>query len=161
MADDWLKQRAERQQAQMLDWLGRHDGRSGALMIVTVAMMGALSAATPAVKQWNGLFLVGLGLSAVGFGTVMYNILRGQVPRIRKAKPSLAFFGTIAAMTQDEFQKRFMAMTQEEYIEDLLANTYVNARIIRSKFRCLTRALVALMLTAVPWAWTLSMAKSL
>lgn len=161
MIDDWVKARAEKSLAQMIDWIGRHDSRSAGLMGITVAMMGALSAATPSLKQWTPVFMLALALTASGFGMVLYQLMRGQIPRLRSGKPSIGFFGTIAAMPQDEFRKRFTEMTEEEYLEDLLNQCYVNARILRSKFRCLKRGLITLLLTALPWTWAISLAKSL
>lgn len=161
MAEDWVKARAEKSLAQMIDWIGRHDSRSAGLMGITVAMMGALSAATPAVKQWSGIFVFALILTVVGFAVVLYQLMRGQIPRIRNGKPSLSFFGTVAGMPQEEFRSRFITMTEEEYLDDVLNQCYVNARILRSKFRCLKRGLVALLVTAIPWTWAISLAKSL
>jgi hypothetical protein len=161
MTDDWVKQRAEKSLSQMIDWIGRHDTRSAGLMGITVAMMGALSAATPPIKQWTGLFSVALAITAIGFGYILYQLMRGQIPRMRTDKPSLSFFGTVAGMQQDEFRERFVKMTEEEYLDDVLNQCYVNARILRSKFRCLKRGLTGLLLTAVPWTWAISLAKSL
>ena len=161
MVDDWVRARAEKSLSQMIDWIGRHDSRSAGLMGITVAMMGALSAATPSVKQWTGLFTFALFLAAVGFGMVLYQLMRGQIPRLRTGRPSLSFFGTVATMSQDDFRNRFVAMTEEEYLDDILNQCYVNARILRSKFRCLRRGLIALLITALPWVWAISLAKSL
>lgn len=161
MAEDWVRERAEKSLSQMIDWIGRHDSRSAGLMGITVAMMGALSAATPSVKQWSGIFVVALSITAIGFGIVLYQLMRGQIPRIRAGNPSLSFFGSVASMRQDEFRARFVKMTEQEYLDDVLNQCYVNARILRSKFRCLKRGLTALLLTAIPWAWAISLAKSL
>jgi hypothetical protein len=160
MADDWARERAEKSLSQMIDWIGRHDSRSAGLMGITVAMMGALSAATPSFKQWNGLLMFALAVTAAGFIVVLYQLMRGQIPRIRAGKPSLSFFGAVAHMPHDEFRSRFLAMTEDEYLDDVLNQCYVNARILRSKFRCLKRGLIALLVTAIPWAWALSLAKS-
>lgn len=162
MTEEWMRARAEKSLSQMIDWIGRHDSRSAGLMGITVAMMGALSAATPSFKQWSSLFTFALALTAMGFGAVLYQLMRGQIPRMRKGgKPSLSFFGTVAGMSQDDFRTRFIALTEDEYLEDILNQCYVNARILRSKFRCLRRGLIALLLTALPWAWAISLAKSL
>lgn len=161
MTDEWVKQRAEKALSQMIDWIGRNDSRSAGLMGITVAMMGALSSATPPVKSWTGLYVLALALCVTGFGVVLYQLMRGQIPRIRPGKPSLSFFGSVAGMPQEEFHKRFVALTPEEYLEDVLSQCYVNARILRSKFRCLKRGLIALLLTAIPWTWALYLAKSI
>jgi hypothetical protein len=161
MADDWVKQRAEKALSQMIDWIGRNDSRSAGLMGITVAMMGALSTATPPVRTWTVLYMIALALCVAGFGTVLYQLMRGQIPRIRPGKPSLSFFGSVAGMPQEEFRQRFIALTPDEYLDDVLNQCYVNARILRSKFRCLKRGLTALLLTAIPWTWALYLAKSL
>jgi len=161
MTERWARERAERSLAQMSDWIARHDNRSAALMGITVAMMGTMSIATPAVHRWSAEFLLAAGLAAAGFATILYQLLRGQMPRMRGDQPSLSFFGTVAAMPQEEYRARFIGMNEDEYLDDVLRQCYVNARILRSKFRCLTRALIALLATAVPWACAISLAKSL
>lgn len=161
MNDELTRTRAEKSLVQMYDWIGKHDTRSGALMIITVAMMGALSAAIPPTRPWPPLFVAVIVLAAGGFGFVLLQIMRGIIPRMRtSAKPSLSFFGAIAGMPQEQFHERFVNLSEAEYIEDLLNQIYVNARILRSKFRCLKRAQIGLLLTALPWAVALSLAKT-
>lgn len=158
----WTLERAEKSLARMIEWIGRHDSRSAGLMGITVAMMGAMSAATPSFAQWTLTFCVVLSVTAGGFGIVLFQLMRGQMPRMRRGgKPSLTFFGTVAGMQPDEYRRQFMQMSEADYLEDVLSQCYINARILRSKFRCLKRALMALLLTAVPWACALSLAKSL
>jgi len=44
-------ERAEKALQRMLEWIGRHDLRSGATMGITVAMLGALGTTPSAVIQ--------------------------------------------------------------------------------------------------------------
>lgn len=162
MTTEWTRARAERSLAQMMEWIGRHDSRSAGLMAITMAMMGALSTAAPPLRQWTPLFIVIMALCAASFGFVLYQIMRGMIPRIRTSnKPSMSFFGTVAHMPQGEFVDRFVNMSEEAYLEDLLGQVYVNARILRSKFRCLKRGQVGLLIAGIPWVCALYMAKSL
>jgi hypothetical protein len=154
-------ERAEKTLQRMLEWIGRHDLRSGATMGITVAMLGALSAATPPIHKWNLPFTVALVLTGIGFAFVVGEIIHGLFPRLRNDRPSMFFFGSIAAMPQEEYKRRFLALTDEEYIQDVLGQVYLNARILRSKFRSLRRAIMALMFTVPSWACALSLGRSL
>ena len=162
MDTEWTRARAEKSLSQMMEWIGRHDSRSAGLTAITMAMMGALSTAAPPVKQWTPLFMAAMALCAGCFGFVLYQIMRGVIPRIRTSnKPSMSFFGTVAHMPQAEFVQRFTTMTEDDYLEDVLGQVYVNARILRSKFRCLKRGQIGLIVAGAPWVWALYMAKSL
>ncbi len=154
-------ERAEKSLQRMLEWIGRHDLRSGATMGITVAMLGALSAATPPMAKWTASFTVALVLTGIGFAVVVGEIIHGLFPRLRNDRPSMFFFGSIAAMPQEEYKRRFMGLTDEDYLNDVLGQVYLNARILRSKFRSLRRAIFALMLTVPSWACALSLGRSL
>ncbi|KAA2238026.1 Pycsar system effector family protein [Salinarimonas soli] len=154
-------ERAEKSLQRMLEWIGRHDLRSGATMGITVAMLGALSAATPPISKWTASFTVALVLTGLGFAIVVGEIIHGLFPRMRNDRPSMFFFGSIAAMPQEEYRRRFSALTDEDYLQDVLGQVYLNARILRSKFRSLRRAIMALMFTVPAWACALSLGRSL
>jgi hypothetical protein len=154
-------ERAEKTLQRMLDWIGRHDLRSGATMGITVAMLGALSAATPPIAKWSTSFTIALVLSAAGFVIVVGELIHGLFPRMRKDRPSMFFFGSIAAMPPEEYRRRFLALTEDDYLDDVLGQAHLNATLLCAKFRSLRRAVLALLLTVPAWACALSLGRSL
>lgn len=154
-------ERAEKSLQRMLEWIGRHDVRTAATLGITVAMVGALASATPAASRWTLPFGVALAAAGLGFLVTIGFLLRGILPRIVPAAPSPFFFGSIAGMDWSTYRRACLAMSDDDYLNDLLRQTHVNAVILRAKFKAFSRAVVALVLTALPWACAMALGKSL
>ncbi|PSC05490.1 hypothetical protein SLNSH_07820 [Alsobacter soli] len=153
-------ERAEKALQRMLDWIARHDSRSSAVLGITIAMVGALSASIPSPSQWTWTYALALAAAVIGLGAVLTELLRGQFPRMRST-PSLFFFGTVANLPLDQYRSEVAALDDEAYLKDLLTQCHTNARILRSKFRSLKRSIFALLCAAVPWAVALGLGKGL
>jgi hypothetical protein len=153
-------ERAEKTLQRMLDWIARHDTRSAAVLGISLAMLGALSSSIPSPSHWTGLYGAALAAAAFGFGFVLAELMRGQFPRFRST-PSLFFFGTVAGLTLQDYQRQFDELDENGYLEDLLTQCHTNSRILRSKFRSLKRSIIGLMFTALPWAAALGLGKGL
>ena len=153
-------ERAEKTLQRMLDWIARHDTRSAAVLGISLAMLGALSSSIPSPSHWTGLYGVMLTPRPWASVSCWPNSCVGSSPRFR-ATPSLFFFGTVAGLTLQEYQRQFGALDEDGYLEDLLTQCYTNSRILRSKFRSLKRSIIGLMFTALPWAAALGLGKGL
>lgn len=151
-------ERAEKSLQRMIEWIGRHDSRSSAVLGIAIAMTGALSASIPALSQWNWRYALVLAAAAIALLAALAELLRGQFPRMR-ATPSWFFFGTIANHPFEEYHLKVRELSDEDYLEDVLRQCHTNARILRSKFRSLKRSILALLCAALPWAAALGMGK--
>jgi hypothetical protein len=161
IADLRTIERAEKSLQRMLDWIGRHDVRTAAALGISVAMVGALASATPPASKWSAPYAVVLGFALAGFTMVIGNLIFGMFPRIRGGRPSPFFFGSVATMDWSEYRRRFLAITEADYLDDLLAQNHVNALILRAKFRAFSRAAFCLFLTSGPWAVAMALGKAL
>ena len=145
-------ERAEANLQRQLEWVGRHDARSSFVTGISIAMLGYLATVTPAMDRWT-VWLVASFLTAVALLLAsLVCIYLGQYPKTKSQNASLLFFDTISGLHFDEYRRRFIGMTDEAYLEDLLSQSHTNAGILRTKFRALKGTLIFILLSVPPWA---------
>ena len=65
----------------------------------------------------------------------IYFALRTLLPSTSPtAKNKLMFFGTIAGLSEEEFKKKALSLGEDEALENLVEQTYINSKIARDKF---------------------------
>jgi hypothetical protein len=77
---------------------------------------------------------------------------RTIVPRFRRDKPSLAFFGEIASMRREEYAAKVESLTMEEAVDQILLYNHTAATICAEKFKQLDRSLRCFEAASVCWA---------
>jgi len=143
--------KAELNLQRKLDWISKHDTRTAFTASIIIAMLGVLVNASANVKLWN-LCLYGLfGASIALLLTGLILIYLSQFPKTSSVNSSLIFFGTIASIKADEFKKRFIEATDEEYLDDLLSQVHKNAEILNKKFYYLKATLILVLIAVIPW----------
>jgi hypothetical protein len=151
--------KAELNLQRKLDWVSKHDARTAFTTSVVIAMLGVLANASAAIKVWNWyLYLFG-GLSLALLFTSLILICMSQFPKTTSINSSLIYFGTIADLKADDFKKKFMAATDEEYLDDLLSQTHKNAEIVDKKFYYLKATLILILMSVMPWLLTIYFSK--
>ncbi len=144
--------RAESNLQRQLDWIGRYDARISFVTGICIGMIGLLVGIVPAPDKWTTVlcisFFATIGLLIV---SLVYVYL-GQYPKTDSPNQSLLFFGTIAKLKHDEFNKNFKAASDDDYLEDLLSQCHINAQILSKKFYVFKRALILMLIAVVPWA---------
>ncbi len=145
---------AETNLDRLLEWVGRYDNKSSALLGFDTAMIGALA-----------LIIHGLGTSPLeSFAVVVAIFLLGSgiiclfigaYPRLEAPIDSLLFFGTIAKKKASEYKKAFQNQTELEYLNDLLTQCHRNSEILDTKFRYLKRAFQLIIIAIIPWSLAL------
>lgn len=79
-------------------------------------------------------FIVSLGVLLFGF----YNLCSVLIARTKNTAPSnssIFFSGIIKNSNRDSYHERFITMTQEEYLDDLISEIYINAEIATIKYK--------------------------
>lgn len=144
---------AERDLARLLDWIGRYDNRAALLFTLDTAMVGilALRLNSSTNIDYRALFLIAftlLGISIVGTAITIY-------PRLKGPKDSLIYFGSIAKMEKTNFKNSFIARTKSGYLDDLLAQCHINAKILDLKFKVFRISLTVTMVAIIFWSLSL------
>lgn len=134
-----------------LDWVGRHDSRTTFVAGIFIAMMGVLASSSSKVDNWTIFTYVVFGLSGLLLAIGLFFIYKCQYPLTESSNNSLNYFGTIAEMKFDEFKKKSLSSSDEEYLEDLLYQVHRNSVILQLKFNYLKLALIILSISILPW----------
>jgi hypothetical protein len=142
-----------------LDWIGRHDTRIAFVAGVAIAMLGILANASASIVSWNCLLYIIFGLAAILLFISLILIYLSQYPKTKSQNSSLVFFGTIASLKLDQFKKNFKAMTDDEYLDDLLSQVYINSEILAKKFTYLKSSLIFLVISVIPWLGAIYLSK--
>lgn len=144
-------QRAETNLQRKLDWIGRHDGRTTFVTGIIIAMLGLLTSTSSKVEIWTWFTCISFGVTAILLFISLFFIYRSQYPKTKSQNTSLIYFGTVAEMKFDEFKRKSLSTTDQDYLEDLLCQIHINAQILQSKFSALKTSLILLAIAIIPW----------
>ena len=137
----------------LFDWIGRYDNRSALLFTLDLAMIGTL-----ALKiKYSAYSLYGL-LNSIAFTLLGISIIASSItifPRLKGPLNSLIYFGSIAKMEKREFRDTFVNRTKTAYLDDLLAQYHINAKVLDLKFKVFRISLIVTMVAIVFWSLSL------
>ena len=137
----------------LLDWIGRYDNRSALLFTLNLAMIGTL-----ALKiRYSAHSFYGL-LNSIAFTLLGISIIASSItifPRLKGPRDSLIYFGSIAKMEKREFKDKFVNRTKTAYLDDLLAQCHINAKILDFKFKVFRISLIVTMVAIIFWSLSL------
>ena len=144
---------AERELDSLLDWIGKYDNRAAILFTLDTAMVGTLALRLSSSKftAYNLLPLMAsilLGISVIGTAITIF-------PRLKGPPDSLIYFGSVAKMEKGNFKSSFIARTKTGYLDDLLAQCYINAEILDRKFKVFRVSLAISMVAVIFWSLSL------
>lgn len=134
-----------------LDWVGRHDSKTSFATGILIGMLGLLASASSKVMIWSFLDYLIFGITALLLSISLFFIYKCQYPKTNSSNTSLNYFGTIGEMKFDEFKRRTIQATDEEYLDDLLCQIHINSKILKLKFRYLKTSLILLGIAILPW----------
>jgi Family of unknown function (DUF5706) len=129
------------------------DSRSGLVISSNLAMLGALIATLSGTRLLTSspwLWAL-IGLTAIGCVASICMAALAAFPRPGTRPGSLVFFGSIAGMPRDDYFERLRAVPQVEFARDLADQCHRVAVIANLKFRWVRRAMLAMIIAAVPW----------
>jgi hypothetical protein len=150
---DIITTEAERNLGMLLDWIGRYDNRASLLFTVDLAMVGtlALILSSSTYLVYDTLFLIAfvlLGISILGTAITIF-------PHLSGPQDSLLYFGSIAKMEKTNFKNSFIARTKNGYLDDLLAQCHINAKILDLKFKVFRISLAITIIAIIFWSLSL------
>ncbi len=141
----------EQSLARQLDWIKAVEAKVSVLVAISVATLGVLVTRIP--EQPNEWWLVGL-FAIIGGGCFVTSLvfcLLASFPRTKSPNLSLLFFGSITDHSSEEYAKRCAALTEEDYLDDVLKQVYRNAEIAVVKFGNVKWATGFLLGGILPW----------
>jgi hypothetical protein len=141
----------EKNLERLLGWISRFDTKSSIVLGADTGMLGILATFAPAFGHWTFAKVVFASLAFLCLIGSLFFIYAGTYPRIKETGDSLFYFGAIARHSPEEYRRRFMGQSSEEYLKDLLDQCHINSVILDEKFADLRRAYRLLFLGLIPW----------
>ena len=144
---------AERELDRLLDWISKFDNRAAILFALDTAIVGTLALRLNSSKftAYNLLPLpafILLGISVIGTAITIF-------PRLKGPQSSLIYFGSVARMEEANFKSSFIRRTKVGYLDDLLAQCHINAKILDRKFKVFRMSLAVSMVAVIFWSLSL------
>lgn len=144
----------EKELARLLDWIKSADTRISLILPLTTAMLGTIAALTPAYSKWTWCIGLSVSVSVVLLVCSLVSISMALFPRTNGPVNSMIFFGGIQTRTLEEFRGEVSNFDEDEYKNDLINQCYINSKIASSKFKWVKKSLIFLMLSSLPWFYT-------
>jgi hypothetical protein len=114
-------------------------------------MLGVLANTSASISSWSYVQYGIFGLTAILLFSSLILVYCGQYPKTKSPNSSLIYFGTIANLKFDEFSKKFKESNDQEYLDDLLCQTHINAEILKKKFSFFKASLILIVVAIIPW----------
>lgn len=127
------------------------------IMFTVLARFGdALSSLLRYGVTQTGIVRITCAILLIGFATfalfAVVQAFRTIVPRFRRDRPSLAFFGEIASMRREEYVARVESLTMDEAVDQILLYNHTAATICAEKYKQLDRSLRCFEAASACWA---------
>jgi hypothetical protein len=136
-----------------LEWVGAAEVKTGVVITLDVAMLGALAAAftdktLAAHTDWaNTLSIVAGACLFIS----LYCAKMSTFPRTDGPETSFVFFGKIVNLKRPDYIDGFQRASRTALLDDLLAQIHRNAEIACDKFKWVKSAMGWSFASIVPW----------
>jgi hypothetical protein len=143
---------AEKTLDRLLEWVTRFDNKSAIVFAIDIGMVAVLASFAANEKSWGALQIAFLILSLGTTTASLVFVVLSAYPRTKGPVSSVIYFGSIAQISETEFRDEFTRLTDEQYLDDLLAQCHRNAVILNEKFKMFRLAFVFLFSSIPIWA---------
>jgi hypothetical protein len=157
MNADKAVQAAKDQLNLVLSFFSRVESKSSVLLAINTGMAGFLAANAPPLRELSKWMVIAGTATLLLLAASIVMLYRGAFPRLKGGQGSLVYFREIAGRTEHKFVEEFKAQSDEHYANELLAQAWRNAEILRTKFDCLKHAFTLMALAILPWLVTVAL----
>lgn len=133
-----------------LNWIKASETRISIILPISTAMLGALAFITSNNELNSDLLVSGMVAAFLLVSSILL-AASAYFPRTDSPHYSNIFFGSIAGISVDEFERNLKARSIDEYEHDLIIQIHRNACITDVKYRRFRYAMTAMILAVVPW----------
>lgn len=140
----------------VLGFFVRVESRLALMLGVDLSMLAFLASHAPPASELGARYYLALVPVFFIAGSLVH-VWLGFFPKLDGPKQSLVYFGTLSARPESEYIAAFRALSDDEYISDLLSQTWHNARILTEKFVHLKLAFRWMLFAILPWLYVLGM----
>ncbi|WP_316228483.1 Pycsar system effector family protein [Bradyrhizobium sp. SZCCHNR1039] len=153
-----ISELAPKQLERVLSFFTRVEAKASFIFAINSALLGTLVLHVERSDFADWRRYIALGAAAVGLATSFYYVYRCSFPALSGGHQSLIYFKEIAKLREQTFVKSFRDLEEDDYVNDLLSQTWRNSQILTEKFRTIKIAFIATALTLLPWSTYLALA---
>lgn len=134
----------------VLGFFPRVDTKASFLMAVNLGLITILllNVSIADLRSW---LVIPLALSVTLIVWSLWELYVCQFPRLRGRVDSIVYFRSIAALTQPDYEARFNAISNEDFLRDILDQIWRNSEILRLKYNSVEKAFRITAAGLVPW----------
>lgn len=140
-----------------LAWISAAEVKLGVVVAIDTALLGGLAAAYSTAQyhsQWSSFLSI---LCVVGCCMALFCVAMAVLPRLRGPQKSLLFFGKVSELSLVAYVARFSLATDEELLDDWLAQVHRNAEIACLKHVWVRRSIGWSFISAPLWIVAIAM----
>lgn len=140
-----------------LHWIAAAEVKTGVIVALDTAMLGALAAAFSALEPSGHSVWVKIitTVPAVCLGVAIICAAMSVVPRVTGPAMSFIFFGKVAQRNVVDYVEAFRKATEAELLDDCLAQIHRNAQIACDKFDWVRASMLWSFAAVLPWTLAL------
>jgi hypothetical protein len=135
----------------VLSFFSRVDTKTTLILGVDLGMLALVFARTPAVHDITMVQVVFALPFIAAIGISLWWLHSGHRPKLDGGTTSLVYFRTIAKMTESHFLDQCQRRSKDQFVGDVLEQTWRNSKILTEKFASLQRAQDATLAASIPW----------
>ena len=135
----------------VLSFFPRVDSKLSVVFAINTGILAVLAADAPALRAFTVSMTVATSVTIVLLALSIVFWYRGAFPHLKGGQASLVYFREIAGRTEHGFIEAFRSQTEEQRLNDVLAQVWRNSEILKKKFDALKVAFVLTAVALVPW----------
>lgn len=145
-----LLENAKYQLNLVISFISMIDGRAAVVLGLNIGLLGILAlnfTSIDFIYIWPVIFpVITLTLSVMS----LYHIYKCFYPQLSGGDKSIVYFKEVANRTKNTFITEFKDISNKDYAEEILAQTWRNSQIVKAKFEHLKSAFIYLLVNLVP-----------
>jgi hypothetical protein len=141
----------------ILSFFSRAESRSSVVLAIDTGMAGFLVSRAPALQSFSCWMTIASILTLILLAVSIAFLYFGNAPNLKGGEGSLIYFGEISNLREHKFIEAFKAQSELDYTNDLLGQSWRNAKILGIKFLCLKWAFRFMAVAIIPWLVSLAL----
>jgi hypothetical protein len=142
----------EKELSRLLSWIKSADSRLTLILPLTTAMLGTLAILVPKISDWSIASAIFTSFAVFFLFLSLIFSACASFPRTIGPKGSLIYFSGINAHDLTQYSNSIKEYDAEKYMNDLINQCHINAKIAETKFKWIQRSMICLFISAIPWA---------
>lgn len=134
-----------------LHWIAAAEVKTGVIVAIDTAMLGALAAAYTAVAQHVAWANLATTVAAACLLLGVFCCAMVVLPRVTGPSTSFIFFGCIVKNSSADYADSFRRASVEKLLDDCLAQVHRNAEIANEKFGWVKAGMWWSFIAMLPW----------